>query len=128
MTTRSTLFLLALLLIASLTGAAEMSQAGPPTVPTGTPAFMAPAATSPGCDKAERPFLTPEPLQRGTTGYPCGSCSTTPCQGALTGSGCSYWSGGSQVRGSCQISDTTPETCTTGPITWSCFCASRSLQ
>jgi hypothetical protein len=128
LTTRSTLFLLALLLIASLAGAAGVSQAVPPTATAGTSALMAPAAMSPGCDKAELPFFTSEPLQRGTTGYPCGSCSTTHCQGSQTGIFCSYWAYGTQMKGTCQISDTAePVSCTTYPRTWSCYCQIEPL-
>jgi hypothetical protein len=92
MTSRSTfLTFAALLLIASLAGAATPAVTSTNSS-VGAPAFMAPAAPSTGCDKAELPFLAPTPSMR-TGGAPCGSCSSSPCAGYTTGTVCGYANG-----------------------------------
>lgn len=113
MTSRSTLCLFAsLLLIASLAGAAEVSQATPQAAPAGAPAFLAPAATSPDCAKEELPFLNSTPKER-ATGF-CGTCSGI-CAGASIGQTCAV-SGGRVYA--CQYPYV--ERCTDG--TRMCYC------
>ncbi|HEY0510775.1 MAG TPA: hypothetical protein VGH73_02650 [Thermoanaerobaculia bacterium] len=117
MTCRSTLLtFVSLLLLASLAGAAVPPVAtADPAV--GAAAFMTPAAstaTSPGCAKADIPFLAPAPSQKSAT---CGSCSETVCAGYSVGTVCAYRSG---VTYTCQ--DVYGGTCGGSPITLICNC------
>jgi hypothetical protein len=120
MTSRSTLlFLVSLLLTASLAGAATASPA--PSVEAS--AFLAPAAPAassspaekPGCpQQGALPFLAPPPSQKSAT---CGTCSESVCAGYSVGTVCAYKVG---VTYTCQ--DVYGGTCGGAPITLICNC------
>ncbi len=119
MTSRSLFLLCAfLLLMGSLANAATLPQPVPATPDGGAPAFMTPAATSPGCAKAELPFLAPKPSQK--AGLPCGSCSDQWCAGSVTGNYCTYLTRLGYKSGTCQIPY--GNECSADPSTWQCAC------
>jgi len=115
MTSRSILLIFAaLLLTASLAGAAVSSPAATPAA-SGIPAFLSPASTSPDCAKGELAFLNPPPSQQ-AGGALCGSCSETLCRGYTTGTVCGYKNGRNST---CQA--VYGGTCTTGGLECSCW-------
>ena len=109
--TRRSAFLafVALLLISSLAGAAV-----PATPNNGTPDFMTPAVSAPGCSQAELPQGNPAPAFKAGT---CGSCSQTICQGATLNSICKI-QGGAIYK----CINVYGNLCSTAPITHECYC------
>jgi len=80
---RMSLFALCMLLLGSAVYAAPATQA----TPAGDLSFLAPAATTPGCQAPALPFLTPAPTDRTDI---CGSCSQSrACVGHTVGGQCS---------------------------------------
>ena len=112
MARQSAFFLfVALLLVASLAGAAN------PALPAaGTPDFMTPALSAPGCAQAELPALNPSPTVKATTAT-CGSCSQPVCQGATLGAICKI-QGGAIYK----CTNVYGNLCTSSPITHDCSC------
>jgi hypothetical protein len=87
---RSTfLVLAALLLMASLASAGQLSTPADPASASLAAIFSAPA--SPDGAKAKLPSFEPAPTDK--AGLLCGSCSDTACQGGHVGNVCGYENG-----------------------------------
>ena len=110
MTSRSAFLMFAVLLLtASLAGAALLA-----TSTGGTPEFMTPAVSTPGCSQAELPQTNPAPTFKAGT---CGSCSQTICQGATLNSVCKI-QGGAIYK----CINVYGNLCSSAPLTHECYC------